>query len=183
MVVVQLNNFYYLCTMLERSKTKFIETRKSKSGSTYKVFHFDCSECGVDIKAQTNQLLRHSGKCCSCSQKGIPYLHIYNELKNHGNKNVEFTLTFDELLETIKISECHYCNNELNYNKHSRVNGIPSSRAYQLDRKNNLKGYTISNVVPCCWECNRLKSDRFTYDEFLLISPILKQIMIDRKNE
>jgi hypothetical protein len=169
--------------MLDKNKSKYIEIRKSKSGSTYKVFHFNCSECGNDIKAQSNQLLRHSGKCMNCSHKGIPYLHIYNELKNHGNKNVNFTLTFDEFLEIIKLSKCHYCNTELNYNKHSRVNGIATSRAYQLDRKNNLEGYTLNNVVTCCWECNRLKSDRFTYDEFLLLSPILKQIMINRNND
>ncbi len=169
--------------MLDKNKTNYTEVRKSKGGSTYKVYHFKCSECEVDIKAQQSKLKKHSGKCGSCSQKGIPYLHIYNELKNHGNKNVEFELSFDEFLETIKISECHYCNVELIYNKHSKDKGVCNSRAYQLDRKNNLKGYTLDNIVPCCWECNRLKSDRFTYDEFLLISPSLKQVINNRKND
>ncbi len=40
--------------------------------------------------------------------------------------------------------------------------------------------YKIGIFVLCCWECNRLKSDRFTYEEFLRLSPILKEIIQDR---
>lgn len=169
--------------MLDKNKTKYIEVRKSKGGSTYKVYHFECSECGIDIKAQQNQLERHSGKCGSCSQKKIPYMFIYNELKNHRKKDVEFTLTFDDLLSFINNPKCHYCDTDLIYHKHSRTEGIPNTRAHQLDRKDNNKGYTFENVVPCCWECNRLKSDRFTYNEFLLLSPILKKIMEIRNDK
>ena len=163
--------------MLDKNKAKYIEVRKSKGGSTYKVYHFECISCGVDIKAQQNQLQRHSGKCGSCSQKKTPYMFIYNELKNHRRKDVEFTLTFDEFLNLISNPECKYCGVKLEYHEHSRTNGIHNTRAHQLDRKDNSKGYTFDNVVPCCWECNRLKSDRFTYDEFLLLSPILKEII------
>lgn len=28
-----------------------------------------------------------------------------------------------------------------------------------LDRKNSSKGYNVRNIVPCCFQCNRLKSD------------------------
>lgn len=167
--------------MLDKNKAKYIETRRSKSGSTYKVFHFECSECNIDIKAQQNQLGRHSGKCASCSHKGIPYYFIYNELKNHRNNNVEFKLTFEEFLIVINKPECHYCENILIYNKHSRNEGVSLTRAHQLDRKDNNKGYIFDNLVPCCWECNRLKSNRFTYDEFMLLSPIMKNIMKNRK--
>ena len=46
-------------------------------------------------------------------------------------------------------------------------------------RVNNVQkklGYTVENAVPCCWNCNRMKSDIYTYDEFLLLSTILKEI-------
>ena len=47
-------------------------------------------------------------------------------------------------------------------------------------RKDNDIGYVKNNLVVCCWECNRLKSDRFTYKEFIKLSPILKEIMQNR---
>lgn len=34
-----------------------------------------------------------------------------------------------------------------------------------LDRIDSSKGHTISNVVPCCWTCNRMKGD-MGYEEF-----------------
>jgi len=152
--------------------------RKEKvisKNSSYYVYYFYC-ECGKEIKSQSTQFKRHSGKCQRCCQLGEPYKFIYNELKNHRNKKVPFSLTFEELKEIIKNPFCHYCNIELNYNKHSRDWGKQLSRAFQLDRKDNKKGYYKENVVTCCWTCNRLKSDAFTYEEFMKLSPILKEI-------
>jgi hypothetical protein len=167
--------------MLLKENSRLVEVKKSKSGSKYKVFHFDCTECKKGIKAQISHLKTHSGKCTSCAQKKEPYLFIYNELKNHRNRNVDFDLSFNELLEFINKPECHYCNTKLIYHKHSRgLNGLAISRAHHLDRKDNSLGYKKENVVQCCWECNRLKSDRFSYDEFIQLKPILIKIMNDR---
>lgn len=151
--------------------------------STYYVYNFKCLNCENIIKAQSSHLKTHSGKCRRCTQLGIPYLHIFNELKNHHNKKVDFNLTFDEFLEIISNKKCHYCNNDLHFNAHSKNWGVGLSRSYQLDRKNNLEGYNIDNCVSCCWECNRLKSDRFTYDEYMKISPVMIEIYKNRNNE
>jgi hypothetical protein len=51
-----------------------------------------------------------------------------------------------------------------------------------LDRKNNLLGYSYNNCVACCWPCNKAKSGEFTYEEFLLIGKVIKQIRETRKN-
>lgn len=169
--------------MLLKEKAKLKERRVSKSGSYYYVFHFDCKKCGVDIKAQTCQLNTHSGMCRSCTQKGIPYMYIYNELKNHKNKKFEVNLSFDEFLDCISTKKCHYCNEDLIFNQHSKSsNGQYLSRAYQIDRKNNFHGYYRENIVPCCWECNRLKSDIYTYEEFMIISNSIKIIKKNRKS-
>lgn len=167
--------------MLYKENSHKIIIKKTKTNSSYKVYYFNCEVCNTEICAQVNQLKRHSGKCRSCSQHGKPYEFIYNELKNHRNKDVEFTLTLDEFLEIIKNNNCHYCDKELIYHEHSKNKGVINTRAHQLDRKNNLKGYTLENVVPCCWTCNRLKSDAFTYEEFLLLKPILTKIQKERK--
>lgn len=47
-------------------------------------------------------------------------MFIYQELKNHRNKKVEFNLTFEDFLTIIKDNFCHYCGKELIYNKHSK---------------------------------------------------------------
>jgi hypothetical protein len=50
-----------------------------------------------------------------------------------------------------------------------------------LDRINSDIGYLKDNLVTCCWDCNRLKSDKYTYEEFIQFSPILNKIRRDRK--
>ena len=167
--------------MLDIKKSIRKELVKS-ANSKYYVYYFKCSNCNKEIKAQTSQLKIHSGKCQRCAQLKEPYYFIYTELKNHRNKKVEFTLSFDEFKEIINKAKCHYCDEELIYNKHSRNWGKNLSRAHQLDRKNNLKGYTKENAVPCCWNCNRLKSNIYSYEEFLILSPVLKYIIKLRKD-
>ena len=166
--------------MLNKDDALEIITKKSKSGSTYKTYIFNC-DCGRKVKSQSSQLKTHSGKCRRCTQLGKPYMYIYNELMNHRNSKVGFTLTYDELVYIIENNKgCNYCGSNLDYKKHSKEWGKDNSRAHHLDRKDNKLGYTFTNVVTCCWECNRLKSDRFTYEEFMLLSPILKKIMNER---
>lgn len=59
---------------------------------------------------------------------------------------------------------CHYCHGPLN------------KMGRGLDRKNNSVGYLLSNVVPCCKSCNTMKSDYLSYEEMMLLSPILQTI-------
>lgn len=166
-------------------KENSIRKEKVKSKNcNYYVYYFHCSECNKEIKSQSSQLERHSGKCQRCSKLGEPYIFIYNELKNHRNRKVEFLITFEELKSIITNSpKCHYCGIDLLYNKHSRHWGKNLTRAHQLDRKNNTKGYFLDNVVTCCWTCNRFKSDAFTYEEFCLLRPALEEIQRKRKDK
>lgn len=154
-----------------------------KDKNRYYNFIFLCSGCGKELSVQSSSLKTHSGKCMRCTQLKEPYKYIYNELKLHKKKITPVELTFEEFLEIIKSRECHYCGEKLIYEEYSRVWGKTNSRAHQLDRKNNDLGYTKENVVTCCWECNRLKSDRFTYEEFIQLSPTLKKIQIERKRK
>lgn len=164
-------------------KENAIRKEKIKAkNSDYYVYYFHCLECNKEIKAQTSQLLKHSGKCQRCGHLGEPYLFIYNELKNHRSRKVEFSLTFEELKTLIThFPKCHYCDIDLVYNEHSRHWSKNLTRAHQLDRKDNSKGYFLDNIVTCCWTCNRLKSNVFTYEEFCLLKPVLKDIQKRRK--
>lgn len=69
-------------------------------------------------------------------------------------RGLSWSLTLDEFSALILLP-CHYCGNPL-----------PETRS-GLDRKDNSVGYEIGNVTPCCTICNRMKSNLFTYEEFL----------------
>ena len=165
--------------MVNKENSIRIEKTTTSKRPIY-VFIFECSKCKKEIRVQSSSFKTHSGMCRSCTQHGEDYMFIYQELKNHRNRKVGFALTFEEFLDIIKYNFCHYCDKELVYNKHSKDWGKELTRAHQLDRKDNTKGYLKDNVVTCCWTCNRLKSDAFTYEEFNLLSPILKIITKNR---
>lgn len=152
----------------------------------YYIFKCIGSNCTKEIKIQQGAIKSRTGKCMKCSHKGEPYKFIYNELlktlKRRNKHQEDDLISFKEFLEIINTKKCHYCGENVNYNKHTRDNsGNHLSRAYQLDRKDNEIGYTKDNLVVCCWTCNRLKSNEFSYDEFMKLSPILKKIKLKRK--
>lgn len=63
---------------------------------------------------------------------------------NCVKRNMEFGLSFDEF-KSFWNKPCHYCD--------ERIESIG------LDRVDNSIGYKKENVVPCCWDCNRLKGN------------------------
>lgn len=74
--------------------------------------------------------------------------------------NVEWSLSEDRYGELVKLP-CHYCGGPLG------ISGVG------LDRKENNVGYTNDNALPCCKRCNVVKNDYFSYDEMMLLSPVL----------
>jgi hypothetical protein len=69
---------------------------------------------------------------------------------------------------------CHYCFDPIIWKAHT------STKAINLDRKDNSLPHNKSNLVVCCGWCNSIKSDQLTYSEFILLSPILKEIRLRR---
>lgn len=72
-------------------------------------------------------------------------------------RDFEHDLTY-EFVENFLTLPCVYCTMEC---------------TPQLDRKDNLKGYTMDNVVPACRRCNTVKSMYLTYDEMMLVAKTL----------
>lgn len=54
--------------------------------------------------------------------------------------------------------------------------GTRTRGAYNLDRKDNSKGYSIKNCVVCCTVCNLTRGNRFTYEQFLEIGKLLSEL-------
>ena len=67
------------------------------------------------------------------------------------------------LFHELITSECYYCGTEPNNCHKPHGKDI----IYQgIDRKDNTKGYTPDNVVPCCIVCNKMKK-ALGHNEFL----------------
>ena len=82
--------------------------------------------------------------------------------KNAQLRGLSFTLIRNDTLPLFK-QNCYDCGAPptMIY-KHPRGNCIYNG----LDRVDNTEGYTPSNVVPCCWKCNRAKREA-TREDFL----------------
>lgn len=142
-------------------------------------FILKCLDCPKEIKIRCDYP-KHSGKCRSCSRLGKPFMTQYKNLF-HDWRNTKVTLTYVEYLEFTKIKNCHYCNILIPWQDHRRYGS--SQQAYFLDRKNNNGPYSKKNCVVCCTRCNRMRSNKFSYEEFYLIGAVLKEIEEKRKQK
>ncbi len=145
--------------------------------SARSVYIFKCAldGCETEIRVRSDALKNHSYLCASHSHRKRPFESIYNRLSTDWRK-IEVELTYDEFLEFTKIKNCHYCNDSIPWVEYATIRGKYTSSAYFLDRKDAKLCYTKNNLVVCCTDCNFLKGARFTYDEFMLLAPMLRKI-------
>ena len=139
-------------------------------------------DCGVQKIIRGDNLKEKLTKSCGCYHseqiRGRPYEWIFKLLKRsskHSSHSCE--LIYEDILGFVEIGVCHYCGDKIEWMPHE-TRGC--RWAYYLDRKDNSVGYTWDNCVVCCIECNRIKGNRFTYDEMMLLSHVLFKIRADR---
>lgn len=102
---------------------------------------------------------------------------VYSFYKNNCQKRGRgFQIDLDLFKETIN-KNCHYCNKRPSNTVRGRGPHSHTSMRYSgIDRKDNSRGYTPDNCVPCCHECNEIKSDNLTYEEMLEVARVLRAI-------
>lgn len=76
-------------------------------------------------------------------------------------RNHEWAITLEQY-SALLLMGCHYCGSDLTH-----------STGGSLDRKNNERGYTMDNVLPCCGECNVIRSCKLTVDEMEVVAKAL----------
>jgi hypothetical protein len=107
-------------------------------------------------------------------QEKKPSARFVSSVHYAKTRNLEWTIEKEDYIRLTEL-DCHYCNEPV---RSSKVG---------LDRKKNEEGYTLENVVPCCPECNQIKSNIFTYEEFLELAKteLFKQVSkrLQRKKE
>lgn len=74
-------------------------------------------------------------------------------------------LTIDWIIDNILFKECVYCG---------------TKEKIGCDRIDNRIGHIKSNVVPCCIGCNMTRGDNYTYEEMLMLGPVIKDIKLKR---
>lgn len=92
----------------------------------------------------TNRKYRNSEKGKRVSKKYFQKPEIkFNKYKqNARERNLVWSLTEKEFMSFWQKS-CYYCGGKI--------------KTIGLDRIDNLRGYEMSNVIPCCEMCNRMK--------------------------
>ena len=159
-----------------------IEKQPRKSGGPRTVYIFKCinSKCTNKISVRSGKVLAKSrGLCMVCSHTKKPYESIYYRLDRDWRK-VGNDMTYTEFIQLTKIKNCHYCNDKINWVPYATVKGKFLSSAHYLDRKDHNKSYSVSNCVVCCTLCNRMRSNKFTYEEFLIIGLAIKEVKYNR---
>ena len=117
-----------------------------------------CAKDRCDNKAGKNMhwlCRKHYDALCPFRQARTNFKSIKSY--KHNNKKGKFTLSFEEYT-CITSRPCHYCG----------AMKDPESRGF-LDRIDNEKGYQAHNVLPCCGNCNGLRSDKLSVEETLFI--------------
>lgn len=155
-----------------------IKRTKQVSSSRHHIWECIC-ECGKTVFLASNELTRKDpSQCkrrkyrqtsCGCKQKleeGISNRKTVTMRYKHGAalRILEWSLT-EEDLNTLFSGHCYYCGLEPSNICNQRGSNGPFIYS-GIDRKNNLIGYVLGNVVSCCKMCNQSKRD-LTLDEFV----------------
>ena len=138
--------------------------------NTHRQSMWECGcSCGNTFTTSSNSLRAGKAKSCGCSLvKSQSVLNrIYSDYKLSAEKRgYVFSLTLNDFQRLISL-DCFYCGAPpSNTKKHSNKHNPNRELQYNgLDRLDNKLGYTLDNVVPSCFICNRAKQS-MTFPDF-----------------
>lgn len=144
--------------------------------SHYRKFWVCQCDCGRITITHSGALRSGNTKSCGCfakeslSKRRIPenggeITSVILGYKRHAKrKGREWMLSREQVIDII-ARPCHYCGAKPANRKITKNTMTPFLYS-GIDRVNNIFGYDITNVVPCCGTCNMAKND-LTLDDFL----------------
>lgn len=140
-------------------------------GSRGPVFLCEC-DCGNRKNIVGYSLLHGNTKSCGCLQREkaakfgnrlspgeAAFNRLFYNLKRIAlSSSREFSLTKEEV-KNLTQRTCAYCGGEPAAQfKTPENNGVYVYNG--LDRLDSKRGYSVDNVVSCCWPCNQAKNNR-----------------------
>ena len=152
-------------------------------------------ECGKEKIIRGSHLRNGHTKSCGCLYREAIIKRNRNKRLNLGissmrqlimaykrgakKRGLEYELAEDQFAELTQ-KDCYYCGAKPNnIIKHKESFGEYIYNG--LDRIDNIKGYTINNVVSCCHLCNSAKGKLTTQEFKELIKRIYNKIIIGGK--
>ena len=148
------DGFYYVCKECLRStRARYYQDNKHVFQARNKQWANKNPEKIKEIERRRRQTPEHKTYAKQWREQNKDYIKEYKQSlkgkyseyrQNAKNRNFVFELTFEQFQSFWK-KPCTYCGAEI--------------ETIGLDRKNSNAGYTIDNVSPCCYNCNRSKSD------------------------
>jgi hypothetical protein len=119
---------------------------------------------------------------CGCISRERSIETVWKQLHNAlSRRGWDFHLTVAQLRDVVKLP-CSYCGKEpsnvfrLKYKVDGKYRrGVDPSMEIRwsgLDRVDSMLGYIYGNVVPCCGECNGMKSNLSLNEFYALIERI-----------
>src|ERR1035438_8836999 len=130
---------------------------------------YEC-KCGNKTEGKTFSKVRIQKMCSVCRKTnahkikdGTSFNMLFADYKRHASaRNLEFFLSKETFSELTKKT-CFYCGS--NPSAIKRPDAVGGSYVYNgVDRKDNARGYTEENCVPCCKICNFAKHELTTDD-------------------
>lgn len=135
--------------------------------------------CGiVRPRVGEDALVSGNSKSCGCLQrehaartgsaKKLPhhaagYNAMFSRYKIWAiRRKLRFDLSKEQFLSFVK-NNCHYCGRAP---RRGYVNSSVFCICNGIDRKDNVLGYELSNIVTCCKDCNFMKM-KLGYAEFI----------------
>lgn len=147
------------------------ERRRSPQGRSVREYTLSCPKCGWTLT--TIQIGRLRKRVVGCEQCRPPKKHtgiyvvesfFYIKVKSNAqHRGLEFDMTFEEFKNALS-NQCHYCGGPGQERWNASKDEVKTYCGF--DRVDNTQGYTLSNVVPCCYSCNKAKGTK-TYEEFI----------------
>lgn len=180
-----------------------IDVFQDENGEYWFTLKCSCGGPFVNIKRKHIIFPKRPSKSCGClvrrkMEKQVidnklsitnDQMSLFNKIYNYyrsgaKSRDLEFSLSKNEF-ESFIFKKCAYCGKSPDK---KRCNKTTSLKFNGIDRLNNLLGYTKSNCVPCCTECNFFKKS-MNSEEFvekvlsiannIIISPGIKKHKLD----
>ena len=157
---------------------KVEKPKNLKKKAAYWLCRCDCGEERIVISSSLIDYGNSNvSRSCGCLQKEVARRAIYHKVDGCPAQNqllstyrgsarkrdYDFDLTKEEFLK-LASGNCFYCGKEparVVFNSIKTISFIYNG----VDRLDNTKGYSRSNCVSCCMNCNKAKLD-MTVEEF-----------------
>lgn len=76
-------------------------------------------------------------------------------IRRTNKMNIPFDLSYEDF-ERMTTDACYYCG--------TKVSNGTNDKLLTIDRVDTTQGYSVDNCISCCYECNKLRSNRNQID-------------------